>query len=189
MVVFTLFSCNSQETKQEEKSGQSNESFSGNANTPPHEPPGILENVLLTDSLNIPARLKLAGIYYSIGNTGKALDHYFFILRHDENNQEAIVNVGNLYYDLHKYQEAIPYYERYLKTDKNNIGVRCDLATCYLNIDDIPKAGSLLKENLRINPNHPQSHYNLSVLLSRTGKQQEADAEMKIFTSLTSGQR
>jgi tetratricopeptide (TPR) repeat protein len=97
----------------------------------------------------------------------------------------TLFNLGNLYYDTQRNEEAIKYYERFLKLDKNNSNVRCDLATCYLNLKNTDKAISLLRENIKINFNHPQSHYNLSVILKQAGKTAEAEEELKIYNSMS----
>ena len=89
-----------------------------------------------------------------------------------------------MYYDTDQYDNAITYYEKALALNDKNVDVRCDLATCYLNEKKTDQAYKLLKKNLDINPNHAQSHHNLSVVYGQMGKTKEAEAELKIFNSL-----
>ena len=90
-----------------------------------------------------------------------------------------------MYYDSEDYANAVKYYEKELVLDPNNVNVRCDLATCYLNMKKPQVSLSLLKKNLTINPNHAQSHHNLSIVYTQLGKTKEADAEMAVFNSLS----
>lgn len=150
--------------------------------------PVALESALETDSMNTEIRLRLAAQYYTSKNFDKALYHYLLVNRIDKKNLAALFNLGNVYYDTQQDELAIKYYENYLELDKSNSNVRCDLATCYLNLNNTNKAISLLRENIKINYNHPQSHYNLSVILKKVGKNAEAEEEMKIYTSQASSQ-
>ncbi len=149
--------------------------------------PATYLKALETDSLNTAIRLKLAGYYYSNQDFEKSLYQNHTVLHIDKENLAAIFNLGNIYYDTQQFAQAIKYYEQFLSRDKNNCNVRCDLATCYLSTNNPNKAMSLLRENIKIDASHPQSHYNLSVVLSQTGKTAEADQEMKIYKSLQSG--
>jgi len=150
--------------------------------------PDSYELALKTDSMNTDIRLRLAAQYYINKNYDKALYHYLVVNSIDKNNLAALFNLGNVYYDTRQDQLAIKYYEKYLELDKSNSDVRCDLATCYMNLKNTNKAISLLRENIKINNNHPQSHYNLSVILKQAGKTAEAEEEMKIYTSQASAQ-
>lgn len=183
---FIMTSCNNSEIKVPGNRTKNTDPSQSNRPSISMDNPESLEIALKIDSLNTNIRLKLAAQYYANKNFDKALYHYLFINRHDNRNMAALFNLGNVYYDMQQDQLAIKYYEKFLETDKSNSNVRCDLATCYMNLNKIQKAISLLRENIKINYNHPQSHYNLSVMLKQTGKNAEADAEMKIYNSLVS---
>ena len=148
----------------------------------------MYETALITDSLNTDIRLKLAADYYMNKDLQKAQFHYLKIIGYDRNNMAALFNLGNISYDMQKYGQAIKYYEFFLEKD-NNYDVRCDLATCYLNVKKPKKAISVLHENIRINANHLQSHYNLSVILKQVGKTAEAEKELKIYNTLLASQK
>jgi tetratricopeptide (TPR) repeat protein len=150
--------------------------------------PVSYQKILETDSLNTSVRLKLAAYYYTNQEFDKALNNNLIVIRIDKDNLAAIFNLGNIYYDTQQYKQAIVYYEKFLEKDNKNSNVRCDLATCYMNLNNTDKAISLLRENIKLDNKHPQSHYNLSVILKQTGKSAEADEEMKIYTNLISAQ-
>ncbi|MFH0867648.1 MAG: hypothetical protein V1904_15770, partial [Bacteroidota bacterium] len=68
--------------------------------------------------------------------------------------------------------------------DSTNTNVRCDMATCYLNIKKPQKALILLKENIKMDNNHSQSHHNLSVVYTELGMTKEAEEESDIFKKM-----
>lgn len=146
------------------------------------------EKILKEDSLNTDARLKLAAFYYLKKDYNKALYHFLLVHSIDKNNMAALFNLGNIYYDLQQDEDAISYYEMFLEKEKTNYNVRCDLATCYIRLNNYVKAISLLRENIKASSLHLQSHYNLSFALRQTGKIAEADEEMKIYEKLKSQQ-
>jgi tetratricopeptide (TPR) repeat protein len=150
--------------------------------------PVSLLNQLKTDSLNTSLRLQLAGYYYASKDFKNALYHNQIVNRIDSHNAAALFNMGNIYYDTGEDAKAIPCYEKFLVSDPANCNVRCDLATCFLNLKKTDKAISLLEENLRIDPNHLHSHYNLAVILKQTGRNTEAEKEMKIYNELEAAQ-
>lgn len=187
-LILAMASCNNSELKVSSDKNQNTGTSAENPASIVMESPESYETLLKTDSLNTDIRLKLAAIYYTSKNFEKAIYHYLIINRIDENNLAALFNLGNIYYDTQRNEEAIKYYEQFLILDSKNSNVRCDLATCYLNLNNTSKAISLLRENIKINFNHPQSHYNLSVILKQTDQTAEAEEEMRIYNSMAQGQ-
>lgn len=142
------------------------------------------ENVLINDSLNTDLRLALATNYYAEKQFDKAIEHLLIVCNIDNKNIEALIILGNIYYDSEQNENAIKYYEKALALDNKNVNVRCDLATSYLNIKNPNKALNLLKKNIEMQPNHAQSHHNLSIVYTQLGKTKEAEEQMKIFNKL-----
>ena len=146
----------------------------------------ILNNMLIIDSLNDQVRVRLATKYYIGKDFDKAIFHFLKVYTHDNKNMIALLTLGNLYYDTQEDKKAIIYYQKYLALDSTAIYARCDMATCYLNIKQPDQAKKFLLQNLRQDPNHIQSHHNLSVVYKELGMIKEANAEMEIFTELSS---
>jgi tetratricopeptide (TPR) repeat protein len=143
-----------------------------------------IEESLLKDSLNTNVRLDLASKYYTQQNFEKALFHFLKVSEIEPKNLIALINIGNIYYDTQVFDKAIIYYDKALTIDNNNINVKCDKATCYLNSNMPDKAIEILKENIKQDYNHAQSHHNLSVIYRQLGKNKEADEELLIFNKL-----
>ena len=95
----------------------------------------MMENNLANDSLNLQLRSVLAAKYYAAGQLDKAVYHYLKIYDQDNKNINALNNLGNIYYDSRQDDKAIEFYEKGLAIDSADIDVRCDLATCYSNIN------------------------------------------------------
>lgn len=185
-ISFIIFSCNRIEEKKNDKlSGQTN---STNAETlTPSDDFTLLEKKLEQDSLNIEIRTTLAAGYYSAKQLNKAAYHFLKIYERDKNNLNALSNLGNIYYDNKQEDKAIQFYEKALTIAPENINMKCDLAVSYFGINKLKKAIQMLKENIKMDYNHAQSHYNLSVILNQSGQINEADEEMKIYKTLTAG--
>jgi len=147
----------------------------------------LKENILKTDSLNLPLIEQIAVDYYNRKNYEKSVFYLKKLCDIDTDNVMGFITLGNTYYDAKNFKDAIPNYEKALIFDNSNTNVRCDLATCYLNIENANKALELLLKNLEINPNHLQTHHNLSVVYSKLGKVKESEKEFENYNNLLNG--
>ncbi len=186
VAVSALLACSS---GNESKSGEPNSKPVNTSSeaVAPADDFSAMENQLSGDSLNIELRSVLAAKYYSVGNLNKAAYHFSLVHEMAPTNLDAVRNLGNIFYDDNKNEKAIQFYEQALAIEPNDINMRCDLATCYSRINKLKKATDILRENIKKDFNHAQSHYNLSVILEQDGKMKEAAEEMKIYRSITSG--
>lgn len=144
----------------------------------------LMEKKLESDSLNAELRTMLAVRYYSAGKLENAAFHFLEVYRQNPKNLSALTNLGNIYYDSQQDDKAIEFYEKALVLDPQNINIKCDLATCYSNVNKFKRAVDLLKENTKQDPRHVKSHYNLSIILKKSGDVKGAEEELKIYKSL-----
>jgi tetratricopeptide (TPR) repeat protein len=170
-------------------SNQENTSDVSSAGNPADNEFNLMEKKLDQDSTNIELRNLLASRYYSAGKLNNAAFHYLKIYEQDHKNFSALFNLGNIYYDSQQDDKAIEYYEKAMDVDSTNINIRCDLATCYSNINKMKKAIDMLRGNIKMDARHEKSHYNLSVILRKSGDIKGADKEMEIYKTLTSGKK
>ena len=184
--ISVLISCNSNPEKKIETGAVS----ASPVNTPSVSPPvseiAQLEQKLALDTNNIQVLLELGGRYYAAENRQKAAQYFAAVYRKDPKNPLALGNLGNIYYDTHQFDIAASFYENALAVAPNNIDMRCDLATCYSELNKLDAAIEILKTNVQKNPNHPNSHYNLNIILRRKGQIKEADKELSIYNTLKS---
>jgi tetratricopeptide (TPR) repeat protein len=81
-------------------------------------------------------------------------------------NVEILIQLGNLYNDNHQDRKAIEYYQRALDLRPDDVNVRTDMGTSYWYSGDPQKAVAEYKKSLSINPTHPQTLFNLGVVLA-----------------------
>jgi tetratricopeptide (TPR) repeat protein len=101
------------------------------------------------------------------------IENYRSILRKEPNNLQALIGIGNLYYDANQDRNAIASYEKALAIDPSNSNVRTDMAVCFRRAGDYDRAIEELKKAISANPRHPQSRYNLGVILLQDKKDLE----------------
>jgi len=180
----TVLSCNQEEKKQATPATQAPVAAPTPQQAAAAELPK-LQQEFAKDTNNIENRNLLAAKLYAAGELEKAAEQFNLVYQRDPKNLVALSNLGNIYYDSQQDDLAIDYYEKALAIDPNNINMRCDLATSYSNINKLKKAIQILEENIKNDPKHPTSHYNLSVILKKKGDIKEAEKEMEIYKSLT----
>jgi tetratricopeptide (TPR) repeat protein len=85
-------------------------------------------------------------------------------LSSDPRNFDLLVQLGNLYYDKRVYTPAAEYYQRALALRPNEVGVRTDLGTAYWYSGFPDKAIAEYRKSLQVDPNHPQTLFNMGVV-------------------------
>jgi tetratricopeptide (TPR) repeat protein len=98
-------------------------------------------------------------------NAVAEIENYKEILRKDPNNLQALIGIGNLYFDTKMDLLAIENYRKALAMDPTNANVRTDMAVCYRRSGNPGQAVEELKRAISTTPRHPQSRYNLGVIL------------------------
>lgn len=98
-------------------------------------------------------------------DAGAEIESYKEILRKDPNNLQALIGIANLYYDTNQDAKAIEHYQKALSLEPTNANVRTDMALMYRRSGNVDRAIEELKKAISYNPRHPQSRYNLGVIL------------------------
>ena len=95
------------------------------------------------------------------------------------------ITLGNALMDSGRFGEAIDAYQNALKRDPNNVNVRVDRGTCYRRVGKPGAAAEEFRKGIEINPNHPNAHRNLGVVLAfDLGKREEAIQEFETYLRL-----
>ena len=81
------------------------------------------------------------------------------------NNFQALVQMGNMNFDSQNYLESAEYYSRALKLRPDNVSVSTDLGTALYYSNQIEAAVAAFERSLSINPTHPQTLFNMGVVL------------------------
>lgn len=146
------------------------------------------EEPLTEDSSDVDLMIARGSAYYGEKEYQKAINQFLAVYEIDKENLEIIISLGNAYYDSQQNIKAIEFYEKALEFNANNLSVRCDMATCYSRVGMAGKAIEINKKTIEMDFTHAQSHHNLAVFLKRTGKEKEAQEEMRIYNQLISSQ-
>jgi cytochrome c-type biogenesis protein CcmH/NrfG len=97
------------------------------------------------------------------------------ILARDPTNVQANTQLGNLLFDAGRYGEAVGPYQKAFDTDSRNVSLSTDLGTALWYSGKPDEAIAQFEKSLAIDPNHPQTLFNLGVV-KRDGKKDLAGA-------------
>ncbi len=86
------------------------------------------------------------------------------IVSSDAKNREAWVQLGHNYFDSNQPLEAIEAYDKALQLDGNDANVLTDQGVMYRRIGWFDKAIANFTKANELNPNHPQSLFNLGLV-------------------------
>ena len=86
-------------------------------------------------------------------------------LASDPANFQALLQMGNLHFDSENFPGAAEYYRRVLDVSPDNINVSTDLGTALYYANRIDEAIAAFEVSLSIEPDHPQSLFNMGVVL------------------------
>lgn len=100
------------------------------------------------------------------GNVGTMAAPLLAALEADPKNVDILVQLGNLYSDNRDPNKAVEYYQRALDQRPSDVNVRTDMGTSYWYKGEAEKAIAEYRRSLSFNPTHPQSLFNLGVVLA-----------------------
>jgi cytochrome c-type biogenesis protein CcmH/NrfG len=97
------------------------------------------------------------------------------ILARDPTNVQANTQLGNLLFDAGRYGEAVAPYRKAFDADSRNVNLSTDLGTALWYSGKPDEAIAQFDKSLAIDPNHPQTLFNLGIV-ERDGKKNLASA-------------
>jgi cytochrome c-type biogenesis protein CcmH/NrfG len=80
-------------------------------------------------------------------------------------NFEAMVELGNMQFDQQNYDAAAGWYRKALDVRPQEVSVRTDLGTALFYSNHIEESLTELRKSLELNPTHPQTLFNMGVVL------------------------
>ena len=86
-------------------------------------------------------------------------------LASDPVNFQALLQMGNLHLNSENFPGAAEYYRRALDVSPDNVNVSTDLGTALYYANRIDEAVAAFEVSLSIEPDHPQSLFNMGVVL------------------------
>lgn len=123
----------------------------------------------------------LGNIAYKRGETEKAIELYKKAIAAEPGYLLAYAHLGDAYRQAERYQDAYRAYEKVLDLEPKNAtelttydDALYRLASLDLQMGEYQRAGMLLSELLRANPEHPSGYYAYGQVLMHLGKVEEA---------------
>jgi tetratricopeptide (TPR) repeat protein len=123
----------------------------------------------------------LGNVAYKRGETDKSIELYKKAIAADPGYLLAYAHLGDAYRQAERYQEAYRAYEKVLDLEPKNateLSTYDDalyrLASLDLQMGAYERAGMLLSELLRANPEHPSGYYAYGQVLMHLGKVEDA---------------
>lgn len=138
----------------------------------------------------------LGNIAYKRGETDKSIELYKKALAADPGYLLAYAHLGDAYRQAERYQEAYRAYEKVLDLEPKNateLSTYDDalyrLASLDLQMGEYERAGMLLSELLRANPEHPSAYYAYGQVLMHLGKVEEAQKAFAAHQQIQTNQK
>jgi tetratricopeptide (TPR) repeat protein len=111
-----------------------------------------------------------AAIYISLNKLREALADQNKFLELSKDKTQAYLNRARTYVKMKSYGKALEDYTKYLKTNNQDVTVLLEKAGIHEVINDAVNAVSTTKQALKIDPNNPESQFNLGRYYFMTAK-------------------
>jgi len=126
--------------------------------------------------------VNLGLVYYSTGDTAKALDNYRKALTINDKDLALLSNMSSIYFNMHKYDSAVIYFGKMLDlelNDQSRADVLYNMAFCMNSLDNLDSAIVLLGKVVEITPESADAIYNLGAFKIR--KTAKFSTEIKAY--------
>lgn len=120
----------------------------------------------------------LALVYNGLNQYQKAIEHGNLALAIDPANPAPLVTLGIIYSKNGEHPEAYKYFQVAWTKGIRNVHLFNNWAVSSFNLGRVDETINLLHKALQIDPDHPESHYNLGLAYSSKGLLEEAQQEM-----------
>jgi tetratricopeptide (TPR) repeat protein len=120
----------------------------------------------------------LAVIYRERKQYQRSIEHATLAMALDPQRPHPLITLGIAYANLGQHQEAFKHFQQAWTKGLRNIDLFNNWAVSAFNLGRVDEAINMLHKALQIDPNHPESHYNLGIAYSSKGMIEEAQREM-----------
>ena len=123
---------------------------------------------------DLKVHVALAEIFESQGEIDLAVEQYMKVTAVDSTAFQVWYKIGILYETDGKPKEAIAAFESALSVGEGEVGLMLRLAGLNANGENLARAESLYRQVLEADPTHALAHFNLGLILDRTGQSEAA---------------
>ncbi len=143
-----------------------------------------LNRALTVDSTYVVGVHNRGRVYYEMGRYADAEADLERALRIDPARAKVAMDLGKLYIDQHAYERAAGAFEHATAEGVQGASVHYYLAKAYGSLGQIEAAREEYARTIEADPDLPDAHYGLAMLLRREGKHAQADSQFAIFQRL-----
>ena len=143
------------------------------------------QRAIALDPSSVRAHNQLGQTYEALGRPADAERAYLQAIEQERNqlkkSEWPYYNLGLLYLNSGRSEDAIAYFHQALACNPAFPEAKIKLAVALSNQKLPNEALKLLEEAVKIDPRNAEAHYRLALLLSKTGKQEEAQEHFALF--------
>jgi len=120
------------------------------------------------------------------GDTNRAREHYMKAIESGDSVADAYCNLGILESEQKNHIKAIDCFTKSLKEDPRHYEAHYNLANLYAEIGNLPLAKVHYKMSMTIEPEFPNTYFNLALTLAMNKEVEEAVQSLLAYRSLVS---
>lgn len=122
----------------------------------------------------------LGVVYRKAGNYPAAIEYSRRALHLEKNDLTPLINLGIVYEKLGDYRKADETFGEALRAGLNDsVDLYNNWGIAVFKMGQTDRAIEYFRQGLRVDPNHPETHYNLGLAYGQKGMTREAQAEMQ----------
>ncbi|MGA2094228.1 MAG: tetratricopeptide repeat protein [Sedimentisphaerales bacterium] len=127
----------------------------------------------------------LGAVFYSKGNTEKALDCYQKAAKLNPANAEAHYNLGNIYLEKNRLTAAVSAYDKAIKAKPGYVKAYSNMGVAFLQMELPDKAIEQFRRAIELEPNNLDARFNLANALADKGLLDESAENFRKVISLS----
>jgi tetratricopeptide (TPR) repeat protein len=131
----------------------------------------------------------LAVVYRELKNYPKAIAEAQEALKLDPTRHNPLLTLGIIYSNMGQHEKAVEYFMLAWAKGIDEVDLYNNWGVSTFNLGMVDESIDLLQRAIKINPDHPESHYNLGIAYSSKGMLAEAQREMSLAMKLRSSQK
>jgi tetratricopeptide (TPR) repeat protein len=143
------------------------------------------KETIALDPSSVRAHAQLGQTYEALGRFSEAEAAYRTAIRLENDQPKKSgwpdYNLGVLLLNDGRTAEAVKCFRQALQCDSKFPEAKIKLAEAISKNEPVPEAFDLLYDAIRLDPQNSEAHYRLAVLLSKSGKREEAKEQFALF--------
>ncbi|UCD66167.1 MAG: tetratricopeptide repeat protein, partial [Deltaproteobacteria bacterium] len=126
----------------------------------------------------------LSLVYREMQQYKKAIFEANLALELDPSRPDPLITLGIVYSKMGQHPKAYDYFLTAAMKGAESVDLYNNWAVSSYNLGKIDQSINLLKKSITLDPDHPESHYNLGIAYSSKGMLEEAQREMQMAMKL-----